>query len=346
MAGECRVIGLLQRSNLPTVCILAAVLALAFGLHFVQAYTAPAGMPPRAGDNGKPDFAIGGLEYPRHATDAEGHLVTITKPARKISSHYWSIDDFVYAVVPPENVISVSESAYDRSYSNVYRQAERYRPAIGTNAELVLKLNPDLILASSFVRNDSTGILRDAGVPVFRMFTMFTTLDQIARTILLTGYLTGYDAEARRAYDDFTRAVERAKGRKPAGAAAPRILGYRFLGSTGRYSYGDKTLFHDVVRTVGGINVGAENGLHGYDPISAEQLVRWNPEWIVANADVGQSATVFRRLLDDPAVRLTIAAEKRQLIVVEHNAFVPMSPFTILLLNALSEGLYPAETGT
>jgi len=168
---------------------------------------------------------------------------------------------------------------------------------------------------------------------------MFTTLDEVGRTILLTGYLTGHDADANRTYREFQATIEQAAARKPKDSPPARILG---IG--GRYSYGDRTLFDDIVRTVGGVNVGAEHGLHGYDAISTEQILRWDPEWIVTGSAKGKSAETLHRLLDDPAVQLTTAARKGQILVFENHVFLPMSPFTVLLLDALSESIYPATT--
>ena len=97
---------------------LIAVLALA--LYFAGSYIGPLSIPRPSGSYGGPDFTTGATVYPRVATDAEGYALTIAGPAHRISSQYWSIDEYVYSVAPPENVVSVSESAYDRSFSNVY----------------------------------------------------------------------------------------------------------------------------------------------------------------------------------------------------------------------------------
>jgi len=102
--------------------------------------------------------------------------------------------------------------------------------------------------------------------------------------------------------------------------------------------------FHDIVRTIGAVNVGAEHGLHGYDAISSEQILRWDPEWIVTGSAKGKSVETLQRLLDDPAVQLTTAARKGQILVLESHVFLPMSPFTVLLLDALSESIYPAPS--
>jgi iron complex transport system substrate-binding protein len=264
--------------------------------------------------------------------------VTVARPVKRIASHYWSVDEYVYSVAPQDAVVSVSSSAYEQSVSNVYEWATKFHPLVAEDPEVLIRLDPDLILDGGEGSADFSDILRNAGLPVFRIFTMFTTLDQVGRTILLTGYLTGHDAEAQRVHHDFENTIQRAAARKPAGSAPPRILGFG-----GRYSYGDQTLFHDVVRAIGAVNVGAEHGLHGYDAISSEQILRWDPEWIVTGSAKGKSAETLKQLLDDPAVQLTAAAQKGQILVFENHVFLPMSPFTVLLLDALSESIYSAS---
>jgi iron complex transport system substrate-binding protein len=215
---------------------------------------------------------------------------------------------------------------------------ERYKPAAAVNPELVLKLAPDLVLTSSETTTDITEILRAGRVPVFQVFTRFRTLDEIANTILLTGFLSGEDARAREAHSTFTAAVERARKRKPAGVKPPRVLG---LG--GNYSYGDETLFHDVLRVLGAVNVAGENGLHGYDAVSRELTLRWDPEWIVTGADSGKQAEAVRRITSDPVMALTTAARKGQVVALDNRVFLPMSPFTALLLDELGRALYPEQ---
>jgi iron complex transport system substrate-binding protein len=275
------------------------------------------------------------LKYPREAVDSDLFRVRIAKPARRIVSQYWSIDEHLYSVVPPERVIAVSESAYERRISNVYQFAERFRPVIATDPEKVLRQDPDLLLVSNSARIDFCDLVRTTGIPIYRAFTTFTTLEQIAETIRLTGYLTGEDAAAATEIARFRSEIRRAQARKPAGATPPRILG---MG--GRYSYGEQTLFHDIAKTLGAINVGAEGGLQGYDSVSTEQIVRWNPEWIIAGADRGKTKEVLDRMLQDPAIAITRAAKDGHIVVLENNVFLPMSPFTTLIVNAIAEAIY------
>jgi iron complex transport system substrate-binding protein len=325
--------------NVSALVVLALVAIVSATLFIASVYVGPLTVPRVSASYGGSGFTTGDEAYPRMATDAENYALTMARPTYRISSEYWSIDDYVYSVAPPQDVISVSESAYDRSFSNVYKFAEMYHPAITTDPEAVLKLDPDLLLISSSGRADFTDLLRKAGTPAFRMFTDFTSLDEIDRTILLTGYLTGNDTTASRLHENFLEAIRRARAKKPPAAPSPRVLGY-----TVGYGYGDHTVFNDIVSVLGGINVGAENGLHGYSLINPEQVVVWDPEWIISGAARGTTHDALQRLLEDPAIAQTTAARKGQILVFDNNIFLPLSPFTTLLIDALGDALYATKS--
>ena len=99
--------------------------------------------------------------------------------AHRVVSQYWSIDEFAYSILPAEDVVAVSESAYLEEISNVLANVKRFNPAVATDPERVVALYPDLMLVSISGRADYTSLARSSGVPVYRMQTMFETLDQI-----------------------------------------------------------------------------------------------------------------------------------------------------------------------
>src|SRR5580658_5140626 len=323
----------------PVVLILLVAMTAAAVHHFASP---PGGLQlPGAEtyDGGDARIRTGNTQYPRQAVDSDDVGVSIPGPAHRIVSQYWSIDEFVYSVVPPQDVVAVSEDAYEKQISNVYADVEQFHPAIATDPERVVALDPDLMLVSSTGRADYTSLARSSGVPVYRMQTEFTTLDQVERSIRLVGYLTGDDAQADEAASRFHDAIEKAAALRPPNAPHPRILG---LG--GRYSYGKETLFQDIVTKLGGINVGAENGLVGYDSINFEQIIRWDPEWIVAGADTGKTQQVLANLLSDPAISLTQAARNGHIIVLENRVLLPMSPYTAVFVEALAEAIYGPQS--
>lgn len=322
---------------LPPFLLIAVVGTVAAG---VQRYVSPpSGLQLPLADTHEADvlIRIGSKQYPRWAIDRDDITIRIPKPTHRIVSQNFSTDDFVYSVAPPQDVVAVSESAYAKGFSNVYDFVERFHPAISSDPERVLALNPDLLIVSSDSRADYTSLARSTGVPLYRMETLFPTLDSIEQTIRLTGYLTGNDEAAEKAARHFRAAIDAAKALRPPNAPKPRVLG---LGGT--YSYGKTTLFQDICDNLGAINVGAENGLVGYDAISFEQIVRWDPEWIIAGADPGKTEQTRQRLLHDPAISLTQAARNNHIVVLENHVFLPISPYSILLVQAMAQALYGA----
>jgi ABC-type Fe3+-hydroxamate transport system substrate-binding protein len=166
---------------------------------------------------------------------------------------------------------------------------------------------------------------------------MFETLDAIEEHIRLTGYLTGEDARAAIEIARFRAIIAAAVARRPRDAAPPRVLG---LG--GRYTYGRQTLFTDILRRLGAENVAATHGVIGYDSVTDEQIVRWNPEWIVAGAERGQLEQVRAELLHRPAIAATRAGALGHVAVFEYQVFLPLSPFTAPLVTGLADVLYGA----
>ena len=303
----------------------------------VNRFAAPVVGPPLERNGyGRSAAQTGPLTYPREATDADGFHVGIARPPRRIASEYWSIDEYLYSIVPPERVVAVSESAYLEGISNVLAPVLRFHPVVAADPERALRVNPDLIIVSSSSNSDFATLMRSSGIPVYRMFIDFTTLAQIEEYIRLIGYLTGEDDRAAQVAAQFHNEIEQAKSLRPSGTTRrPRVLG---LG--GSYSYGASTLFDDIVSSVGGINPAAQAGLKGYQMVNAEQIARWNPEWIVAGSASGQIEQTRKQILADPGVALTEAGRTGHILVLENCAFLPMSPYATGRTKAIAEALW------
>jgi iron complex transport system substrate-binding protein len=287
-----------------------------------------------ASNYGSSSIHIEAPTYPRESVDSDDIRVRIPKPAHRIVSQSRTTDEYLYSIAPPSNILAVSGSAYQQSSSNVYSDVMKFHPVIASDPERVVSLDPDLIFVSSTARADFTSLVRNTGVPTYRMFTMFTSLEQVAESIRAVGYLTGSDEAARNEEARFRAGLATALAMRTPGTK-PRILG---LG--GRACYGRDTLFNDIVEKLGGVNVGAQGGVKGYENVGSEMILHWDPEWIVTAADPGKSEQARARLLADPAIALTQAARQGHILVFDNRILFSMSPFTLSLVNAMAEKLY------
>jgi iron complex transport system substrate-binding protein len=318
---------------------LAGAVAISVG---VVARFAPASLlalPDRPTPADEPRVRTEGLTFPRHATGADDVRVAVAGRPGRLASQHWSTDEFLYSVVPPDRVVGVSDGAWQHGLTNVLALVERHRPVRAMDLELLLKAGPDLVFTPDAARSDHPALLRLAGLPVYRIHTNFRSIASIEDHVRLVGYLSGEDARAHAEVERMRAAVRRAVAMRPADITPPRVLG---LGGT--YSYGAETLFHDIVQTLGAENLAASHGLTGYDRVADEEIVLWDPDWIVAGADRGSEAAVGAALLARPAIRVTSAGRNGRIVVLPNHVFLPLSPFVTHLVEAMAMAFYGGST--
>ena len=281
--------------------------------------------------------ATGGREFPRTATDAGGAELILPAPPQRIASQALATDHLLFATVPHERIVAVSQFAIDSSYSNIAGIVRQLSVAIASDTESVLRLRPDLFFASHRARADHVDLLRAAGTPVFRVRTLYENLEQVKAALRLVGYLTGEDEAAAVKIAWIEEQVRAARSLRPPGAPKLRVL----VLTAFSYSYGQGSLLEDMIEKLGEINVGSEQGLSSYEKIGSEQIAAWNPDWIISGANPGEEKTLRRRLLGDAGVAATTAGKTGQVLVVENRFFASMSHHAVHLMRQLAEAMYP-----
>jgi iron complex transport system substrate-binding protein len=272
--------------------------------------------------------------------DADGNRLTIRQRPARIASQTLGTDEILLAICRPERIVALSKFALDPKYSNVVDEARAAGAPAVQNVEDILQLNPDLIFVASYSRAETIEQLQAAGAPAFR-FANFDRIEDIKTNIRTVGHATGDDAEAEslvRRMDDELASI---RARIPQGGVRPRVMSY---GSSG-HTAGANTLFDDIIRSAGGTNVTAEHGINGFAKISAEQLLEWQPDFIVVGANQGEFEEVRRRLLASPAVATTNAARAGRVITMDNRYFLTVSHHVVRAVEALVAGLYAPGPG-
>lgn len=316
---------------------IAAVLgAAAFVALFVVALRFDEGIPgaPLSG-SGLPSTDTG-AGFPRRAVDARGQELWIGAAPRAIGSQALPIDHILFAITDPGRIVSVSPYAMDPGYSFVHETATQFGLTQSSDLEAVLRSAPDLMLLAHGAKADLEDVLRRASIPTFRVRTIFADFDQVSEAIAAVGSVTGNEAAAELEIRRLRERVRRAKGRRPPGAKAPRVLPYSTYGST----LGRGSLFDHILTELGAVNVAAEHGIGQYADISGEQVAAWNPDWIVTAAAHGATGQARDRLLADPGIAVTKAGRSGQILVVESRVFTAMSQHAVSLMEAIAAGLY------
>lgn len=276
---------------------------------------------------------IGPPSYPRVAMDSQAGTVRIPAPPKRFVSLSSNTDEYLYQIVPPESVVGVSASAYNETFSAVLPYVNRYHPAVARDIDSILKLKPDLVITTDSSPHEPVHALQDKGIPVFRLRTLSTRLEQVADNITVVGYLTGYDERARVERSRFERELREIAEQCKSTREPARIYGVSMSG----FGYGDETLFHDVVRLIAAVNVAAEKGLHTYDKITNEFIVRTKPDWVFAWAGPGKHDEERQRWRTDPVLSVIPAVKTDRLVVSDAKDIFVLSPLVTKLAHIMAD---------
>jgi iron complex transport system substrate-binding protein len=275
--------------------------------------------------------------FPRTVRDAFGDPLTLNTPPQRIVSQTLGTDEILFAICPRERIAGISEIALNNTYSKIADEAKARGTRTIYGPEDILALKPDLVFIASYSRAEMGTLLRAARAPVYR-FSNFDRIEDIANNVRWLGYLIGEDAAAERVVTDMNQRLTRARARAAAGGRRPRIMTYDGFG----YTAGQNTLFDDVIRQAGGVNVSAEHGAKGFGRVSGEQILEWQPEYLICSAKPGEREIARRRLMDNPAIATSAAVKSGRLILMDTSLFLTNSHHVVKTVEALVDALYGA----
>jgi iron complex transport system substrate-binding protein len=215
------------------------------------------------------------------------------------------------------------------------------------DAESVLALRPTLIITDGSIGpRDVLTQLRDSGVTVVFVDNApsFGGAAQLARDVSATlGVAATGEVLATRIQDDLVAKITEI------GAIAPSADGDRvrmiFLylrgGSGIYYLFGEESGAGDLIRGLAGVDVAAEIGWTGMQPMTDEAIIAANPDLILVMTDGIESAGGIDGLLAaKPAIALTAAGQNRRFVDMADGDILSFGPRSAAVLDALARAVY------
>jgi iron complex transport system substrate-binding protein len=313
------------------IAIVAALLLVVGGIELVRRFRGPRDTPsalPGAGERAANPF-------PREIKDATGETLVIKARPQRIVSQTLGTDEILLAICSPERIVALSSLAEDADVSNVVEQAKQVAGRTTKGPEQILQLNPDLIFVASYSRAENVNLLKASRAPVFR-FANFDTIEDIKSNIRAVGYATGCDAEAEKVVQRMEQELVAIKARIPPNQAPVRVMSYGREG----YTAGSKTIFDDVLRAAGAVNVSAEHGITGFAKVSVEKLAEWQPDFVVNGAGTRQMEDVRKQLLADPVIAASKAGRAGHVLIIDDRYFLAVSQYVTRFVEELANGIY------
>lgn len=233
--------------------------------------------------------------YPITLTDQAGRQVTIAEEPQKLVSGYYISTSLLIALNLEDKIAGIEAKADKRAIYRLSAPELTGLPNVGSAKEFDLEgcaaLEPDLVILPLKLQ-DAAGTLEDLGISVL----LVNPEDRELLTEMIHLVAAATDTESRaQALLDFTAAQEERLSQALAHAETPRV--YLAGNSSMLSTAGDAMYQSDMISLAGGANAAAEITDSYWVEISYEQLLAWNPEYIILASDAEYS---IEDVLTDP----------------------------------------------
>lgn len=228
-----------------------------------------------------------GVSETRLIVDQAGREVVVPTTANRIITTWQPATCMVFAVGGQSKLVASDCASLQSDFLTQVHPAIARLPKIGCksrglNVEQMIACNPDVVILSE--GKDSAHIidqLASMGIPA--LILVPEDLEKMKEAAFILGDLLGCEDQAGRliAYYDEKLAMLNEKLKDIPSENRPRVY---LAGAHGMLSTCSRNMYqHFIIEQAGGINVAEELEGH-WNRISAEQLVKWNPDVIVSVA--------------------------------------------------------------
>ena len=234
-----------------------------------------------------PETAIPAGHYPITVTDQAGREVTIQEEPQRLVSGYYISTSALIALELEGKLVGIEAKADKRAIYKLSAPELIDLPSVGTAKEFDLEgcaaLEPDLVILPRKLK-DAAQTLEGLGIPVL----LVNPENQALLEGMISLIAAAADTEDRaQALLDFTAAQEALLEKTLEGTRTPSVYlaGNSALLSTA----GDAMYQSDMIRLAGGVNAAAELTDTYWVDISYEQLLAWDPDYILLASDASYS---------------------------------------------------------
>ncbi|BBB91832.1 MAG TPA: ABC transporter substrate-binding protein [Methylomusa anaerophila] len=277
-------------------------------------------------------------------TDTQGNVLRLPQKPQRIITLSLSSDEIVLGLTQPERVVALHYLADDPGISTIAAEAGRVPVRLQEyNAEQILSLQPDLVIAPDWSRIELIQTLRDMGIPVF-VSKGPSSVAEVKQAIREISQAIGEEAAGSRLLASMEAEL--------AGIAAkvrtiPPERRQTLVLISHMAAYGGKgSLFDDMCGYAGVINGAAAAGLGKNDVLAKEAIIRINPDLMLLpswNGGELNAAKVKTDLANDPALQTVKAIRTGRLEQVPDLYLYCASQDIVHAIRDIMQAAYPEQ---
>ena len=262
-----------------------------------------------------------------------------TKKYNHIVSLTLSGDEMLLGLVSENRIAGLSGKINeDKEISNIVDKAKKF-PKVESNEEVLISLNPDLIIAADWITKkiDDIGATIGAKVYYYKTPSNYEEQKKVIRGLANLVEEKENGEKIIKNMDDRLKALQNKIAKNYKGAK-PRILMYTSFGTTS----GKNTTFNDMVKLINGVNVVAEAGVDRFKDISKEKIIELNPDIIIVpiakkydNVD-----KISKLFYEDSSFKNVKAIKNKKVYFMQYKDITPISQYMIDGIEELAKVVY------
>lgn len=277
-------------------------------------------------------------------TDAQGVTLHFDAKPQRIISLSISTDEILLDLVDRKRILALSKLADDPGISNLATQAQNIQGrATGESAELLLALNPDVLLVPDFTKAETIQALRDMQLKVY-VYKTPHDITSVRKCISNLGMVVGENERAQKLIDKMDKRLQEISQAIGQPSQEKSVI---FMRDNGGAYYSPQSSFNEICRYAKVRN--ALTGLHYDKPmdISQEEVIRLNPDAFLLsdwNYDGKHDANIAKKaLLDNPSYQSTKAIQNKEIYILPSAHLLAVSQYTVEAVADLARVAYGIE---
>ena len=225
--------------------------------------------------------------YPVTLTDQAGREIVITEEPKKLVSGYYISTSLLIALDLDDKLVGIEAKADKRPIYKLSAKDLIDLPNVGSAKEFDLEgcaaLEPDLVILPAKLK-DAAASLEELGITV--MLVKPETQNQLIEMAELIAKATNTQSNKDKLVDFINGHTEMLQDKLKDVSASKVYL----AGNSGILETAGSGMYqNDMITLSGGINVAAEIEDSYWVETSYEQILAWNPEYIIIAAEAGYS---------------------------------------------------------
>lgn len=262
--------------------------------------------------------------------DDYGRTIKLDSIPERIVSTAPTPTEMLFAVGAGDLVVGVDTySDYPAEVANITKVGD-----YTLSTEVIISLQPDLIISSDLVPISQLELLEDQGIPFVILATR--TLDDVLKDLRLVGILTGHIDEANELVDELEDRIEAVTSKTQAvDLVKPRA----YLEYYPYWTYGPGSFGDDLIALAGGINI-AENTSSEYPMLTSEFVIAQDPEIIVYTVGY-MTTTTADEISSRPGWDVITAVSEGDIYSMDDNLLSRYGPRIVDGLEDLAALLHP-----